>query len=79
MVESQFSAEWAVALFNRSVLKQAKYRKVLELLERPGRPTSTSASSATCFGAGEDGGTAPIWIQERWPRFGTWWARTSTS
>ena len=35
MVESQSSAEWAVALFNRSVLKQAKYRKVLELLEDP--------------------------------------------
>ena len=32
---SQATAEWAVALFNRSVLKQAKYRRVLELLEEP--------------------------------------------
>jgi SAM-dependent methyltransferase len=28
-------AEWALALFNRSVLKQAKYYRVLELLEDP--------------------------------------------
>ena len=28
-------AEWAVALFNRSVLKQAKYRRISELLEEP--------------------------------------------
>ncbi|HEY9015056.1 MAG TPA: class I SAM-dependent methyltransferase [Gemmatimonadales bacterium] len=40
MVESQSSAEWAVALFNRSVLKQAKYRKVLELLDDPGGKTN---------------------------------------
>jgi SAM-dependent methyltransferase len=33
-------ADWAVALFNRSVLKQAKYRHVLELLEDPVGKTS---------------------------------------
>lgn len=32
---SQPNQEWAVALFNRSVLKQAKYRRVLELLQDP--------------------------------------------
>jgi SAM-dependent methyltransferase len=32
---SQPGAEWAVALFNRSVLKQAKYRRVVQLLEDP--------------------------------------------
>jgi SAM-dependent methyltransferase len=29
------NSEWAVALFNRSVLKQAKYRRILELLDDP--------------------------------------------
>jgi SAM-dependent methyltransferase len=37
---SQPSAEWAVALFNRSVLKQAKFHRVLELLEDPVGRTS---------------------------------------
>jgi SAM-dependent methyltransferase len=37
---SQPDAEWAVALFNRSVLKQAKYRRILELLEEPAGKTS---------------------------------------
>jgi SAM-dependent methyltransferase len=37
---SQATAEWAVALFNRSVLKQAKYRRVLELLEDPSHRAS---------------------------------------
>lgn len=34
------NSEWAVALFNRSVLKQAKYRRVLELLDDPAGKTS---------------------------------------
>ena len=33
-------ADWAVALFNRSVLKQAKYKRVLELLQDPAGKTS---------------------------------------
>ena len=37
---TQSHAEWAIALFNRSVLKQAKYRRVLELLENPQGKTS---------------------------------------
>ncbi len=32
--------EWALALFNRSVLKQAKYQKLLEHLEDPSQKTS---------------------------------------
>jgi SAM-dependent methyltransferase len=34
------SAEWAVALFHRSVLKQAKYRRLLELMDDPVGRTS---------------------------------------
>jgi SAM-dependent methyltransferase len=37
---NQSHADWAVALFNRSVLKQAKYRRVVELLEDPQGKTS---------------------------------------
>jgi SAM-dependent methyltransferase len=37
---SQPKPRWAVALFNRSVLKQAKYRRVVELLEDPTGKTS---------------------------------------
>jgi SAM-dependent methyltransferase len=37
---TQASSDWAVALFNRSVLKQAKYRRVVELLEDPEGRTS---------------------------------------
>jgi SAM-dependent methyltransferase len=37
---SQSRADWAVALFNRSVLKQAKYRKILDLLDDPAGRTS---------------------------------------
>jgi SAM-dependent methyltransferase len=33
-------AGWAVALFNRSVLKQAKYHRILELLQDPAGKTS---------------------------------------
>jgi SAM-dependent methyltransferase len=37
---SESHPEWAVALFNRSVLKQAKYGRVLELLDDPAGKTS---------------------------------------
>jgi SAM-dependent methyltransferase len=37
---SQSRADWAVALFNRSVLKQAKFRKILDLLDDPEGKTS---------------------------------------
>jgi SAM-dependent methyltransferase len=37
---SQPHPDWAVALFSRSVLKQAKYRRVLELLDDPAGKTS---------------------------------------
>jgi SAM-dependent methyltransferase len=37
---TQSQADWAVTLFNRSVLKQAKYRKILELLEDPAGKTN---------------------------------------
>lgn len=37
---SESHPKWAVALFNRSVLKQAKYGRVLELLDDPGGKTS---------------------------------------
>src|SRR3954453_10387468 len=34
------STEWAVALFHRSVLKQAKYHRLLELMDDPVGKTS---------------------------------------
>jgi SAM-dependent methyltransferase len=34
------NAEWAIRLFNRSVLKQAKYRRVVELLADPAGKTN---------------------------------------
>jgi SAM-dependent methyltransferase len=37
---SQGNADWAVKLFNRSVLKQAKYRRVVELLADPAGKTN---------------------------------------
>jgi SAM-dependent methyltransferase len=37
---TQSQAQWAVALFNRSVLKQAKFHRVLELLDDPVGKTS---------------------------------------
>jgi SAM-dependent methyltransferase len=37
---SRSHPEWAVALFNRSVLKQAKYRRLVELLDDPRGRTS---------------------------------------
>jgi SAM-dependent methyltransferase len=36
----QSHPDWAIALFNRSVLKQAKYRRVLALLDNPAGKTS---------------------------------------
>ena len=36
----QSHADWAIALFNRSVLKQAKYRRVVALLDNPAGKTS---------------------------------------
>jgi SAM-dependent methyltransferase len=36
----QSQADWAITLFNRSVLKQAKYKKILELLADPAGKTS---------------------------------------
>ena len=36
----QSHADWATALFNRSVLKQAKYRRVAALLDNPAGKTS---------------------------------------
>jgi SAM-dependent methyltransferase len=37
---SRSNPEWAVALFNRSVLKQAKYRRLVKLLDDPQGKTS---------------------------------------
>ncbi len=37
---AQSPADWAVALFNRSVLKQEKFRKIVELLDDPAGKSS---------------------------------------
>lgn len=39
-MNSQTDSEWAVKLFNRSVLKQAKYKRVLQLLADPADKTN---------------------------------------
>jgi len=39
-VTDQSHADWAIALFNRSVLKQAKYHRVAALLDNPAGKTS---------------------------------------
>jgi SAM-dependent methyltransferase len=39
-VTDQSHADWAIALFNRSVLKQAKYHRVASLLDNPAGKTS---------------------------------------
>jgi SAM-dependent methyltransferase len=37
---NQSTADWAVSLFHRSVLKQAKYQKLLQLMEEPAGKTN---------------------------------------
>jgi SAM-dependent methyltransferase len=50
-------ADWAVALFNRSVLKQAKYRRVVDLLEEP--------SGKTSLDIGADNGVISYLLRQR--------------
>jgi SAM-dependent methyltransferase len=56
-------ASWALALFNRSVLKQAKYRRILELLEDPAGKTSLDI--------GADNGVISYLLRQRG---GTWYS-----
>ena len=58
---SQPDAEWAVALFNRSVLKQAKYRRVLELMDDP--------SGKTSLDIGADNGVISYLLRQRGGRW----------
>jgi SAM-dependent methyltransferase len=58
---SQSDAEWAVALFNRSVLKQAKYRRVLELMDDP--------SGKTSLDIGADNGVISYLLRQRGGRW----------
>jgi SAM-dependent methyltransferase len=58
---SQSSREWAIALFNRSVLKQAKYRRVLELMDEP--------SGRTCLDIGADNGVISYLLRQRGGRW----------
>jgi SAM-dependent methyltransferase len=58
---SQSPAEWAVALFNRSVLKQAKYDRVLELLDDP--------SDKTSLDIGADNGVISYLLRQRGGRW----------
>lgn len=54
-------AEWAVRLFNRSVLKQAKYRRVVELLADP--------SDKTNLDIGADNGVISYLLRQRGGRW----------
>jgi SAM-dependent methyltransferase len=54
-------AEWAVKLFNRSVLKQAKYRRLTELLEDP--------SDKTNLDIGADNGVISYLLRRRGGRW----------
>lgn len=53
--------EWAVALFNRSVLKQAKYGRILELLDDP--------SGKTSLDIGADNGVISYLLRQRGGRW----------
>jgi SAM-dependent methyltransferase len=55
------NASWAVALFNRSVLKQEKYRRISELLEDPVGRTSLDI--------GADNGTISYLLRQRGGRW----------
>jgi SAM-dependent methyltransferase len=50
-------AEWAIALFNRSVLKQAKYRRVLELMDE--------STGKTSLDIGADNGVISYLLRQR--------------
>jgi SAM-dependent methyltransferase len=54
-------SEWAVKLFNRSVLKQAKYRRVLELLSEP--------TGKTNLDIGADNGVISYLLRQRGGRW----------
>lgn len=58
---SRSPSDWAVALFNRSVLKQAKYRKVLDLLEDP--------TGRTNLDIGADNGVISFLLRQRGGRW----------
>lgn len=49
--------DWAVALFNRSVLKQEKFRRITELMEDP--------AGHTCLDIGADNGTISYLLRRR--------------
>src|SRR5215212_9292380 len=57
----ELDADWAVKLFNRSVLKQAKYRRVLELLADP--------SDKTNLDIGADNGVISYLLRQRGGRW----------
>jgi SAM-dependent methyltransferase len=54
---SQPQSEWAVKLFNRSVLKQAKYKRVLQLLSDPAGKTNLDI--------GADNGVISLLLRQR--------------
>jgi SAM-dependent methyltransferase len=58
---TQSNADWAVALFKRSVLKQAKYRRVVELLEDP--------TGKTSLDIGADNGVISYLLRQRGGRW----------
>ena len=51
------SAEWAVALFRKSVLKQAKFRRITELLDDP--------VGQRCLDIGADNGVISLLLRRR--------------
>jgi SAM-dependent methyltransferase len=60
-VSSQQHSEWAVKLFNRSVLKQAKYKRVLQLLADPAGKTNLDI--------GADNGVISFLLRQRGGRW----------
>ncbi|HEX2248913.1 MAG TPA: class I SAM-dependent methyltransferase, partial [Gemmatimonadales bacterium] len=58
---AQSPADWAVALFHRSVLKQAKFQKIVELLDDP--------SGKSSLDIGADNGVISYLLRQRGGRW----------
>ena len=76
--------EWAVALFRKSVLKQAKLRRILDLLDDPSGKANLDIGAdngVISFLLRQRGGAGPAPTSTNGPsrRSGSWWGPRCTS